>query len=215
VSAIVRHYRGEAEPLARITAALLELSTQQGWVHWLGHARLWAGLGVVRAGRLDEGLAAMREARQFAEQAGERSGAGHYDSVLIAELCRAGLLDEARARTRRAKERLAAGGEQAFAAELLRLEGEAARQGGDPETAGRLFHEAMESARAGKGRSYELRAALSLARLEHEQEGRRGEGAACLARVLAEFTEGFDTADLLAARAELTGWEGPPPPATG
>jgi tetratricopeptide (TPR) repeat protein len=204
ISAIVRHYRGEAEPLARITTALLELSTQQGWVHWLGHARLWAGAAALCAGHLDDGLEAMRGARQFAEQAGERSGAGHYDAVLIDGLCRAGLLDEARARIRQARDRLAAGGEQAFAADLLRLEGEAARQGGDPETARRLFHEALESAQARKSRSYELRAALSLARLEREHEGRRGESAACLARVLAEFTEGFDTADLQAARAELS-----------
>jgi tetratricopeptide (TPR) repeat protein len=215
ISAIVHQYRGEVEALAQVSKALLELSTEQGWIHWLGHARLWAGAGALLEGHLERGIVALREARQFAEQAGERSGAGHYDAVLIDALCRAGLLEEARERIQKAKERLAAGGEQAFEADLLRLEGEVVRQGGDLDGARRLFREARESARSRKSRSYELRAALSLARLERE-EGRRGEARADLARVFGEFTEGFDTADLRAARAELDAEAfGSPPGASG
>jgi len=47
--------------------------------------------------------------------------------------------------------------------------------------------------------SWELRAATSLARLWHEQ-GRTTEARALLMPVYDRFTEGFDTADLRAAR---------------
>src|SRR5262249_46031014 len=114
VSAIVRHYRGEAEAVARLAQALLQLSMEQGWIQWMGHAQLWSGAADVLRGQVGKGVAAMREARQLAGQAGEKSGGTHYDSVLIDGLCRAGLLDEAAARIAKAKEQLAASGEYAF-----------------------------------------------------------------------------------------------------
>ena len=49
---------------------------------------------------------------------------------------------------------------------------------------------------------WELRAAISLARLRHNQ-GRRAEARDLLAPVYGWFTEGFDTPDLIEARALL------------
>jgi predicted ATPase len=57
--------------------------------------------------------------------------------------------------------------------------------------------------RAGKGpRSWELRAATSLARLLRDTE-RRDEARTILANIYNWFTEGFDTADLKEAKALL------------
>ena len=53
-----------------------------------------------------------------------------------------------------------------------------------------------------KARSLELRAATSLARLRREQ-GRRAEARELLAPIYGWFTEGFDTADLKEAKAQL------------
>jgi predicted ATPase len=53
-----------------------------------------------------------------------------------------------------------------------------------------------------QARSYELRAATSLARLWGEQ-GRRGEARNLLVPIYGWFTEGFDTADLKEAMALL------------
>src|SRR5262249_6149681 len=112
------------------------------------------------------------------------------------------LLAEAAERIAKAKEQMAAGGEYAFEADLLRLEGEVARRRGDAETAHRLFLQALESAASRKSRSYELRGALSGERHERETGAGNGDGRVRLLRVLGEFTEGFDTADLRAAREE-------------
>jgi predicted ATPase len=88
-------------------------------------------------------------------------------------------------------------------AELHRQKGELAlATGGPPIEAEALFRRALEIARAQEARSFELRAAASLARLLPDQ-GRRAEARAELAPVYAWFTEGFDTPDLVEAKALL------------
>lgn len=57
-------------------------------------------------------------------------------------------------------------------------------------------------ARTHQAKSFELRAATSLARL-WQQQGKRAEAHALLAPVYDWFTEGFDTADLQEAKALL------------
>jgi predicted ATPase len=57
-------------------------------------------------------------------------------------------------------------------------------------------------ARRQNAKSWELRGAMSLARLRRQQ-GRPQEAAALLAPILGWFTEGFDTADLKDAKALL------------
>ena len=64
------------------------------------------------------------------------------------------------------------------------------------------FHKALDLARNQQAKSFELRAATSLARLWHQQ-GKRQEAHDLLAPVYGWFTEGFDTADLLEAKALL------------
>ena len=64
------------------------------------------------------------------------------------------------------------------------------------------FHHALDIARNQQAKSFELRAATSLARL-WQQQGKRQEAHDLLAPVYDWFTEGFDTADLQEAKALL------------
>ena len=57
-------------------------------------------------------------------------------------------------------------------------------------------------AREQQAKSWELRAAMSMARLRYDQ-GKRDEARALLAPVYGWFTEGFDTLDLKEAKALL------------
>jgi predicted ATPase len=88
-------------------------------------------------------------------------------------------------------------------AELHRLRGEALLAGAgtmsETETA---MRQGIEVARRQNAKSWELRGAMSLARLLRQQ-GRPQEAVALLAPVYAWFTEGFDTVDLQAARTLL------------
>ena len=95
-------------------------------------------------------------------------------------------------------------GERWFDAEISRVSGEIALRSPERDAgkAQAQFERALEIARAQQARSWELRAATSLARLWRDQ-GRRAEAHALLAPVYGWFTEGFDTLDLKEAKALL------------
>ena len=64
------------------------------------------------------------------------------------------------------------------------------------------FERALAVARAQQAKSWELRAAMSMARLWRDQ-GKRNEARDLLTLVYNSFTEGFDTLDLKEAKALL------------
>ncbi len=68
--------------------------------------------------------------------------------------------------------------------------------------AGTCFQQALDIARNQQAKSWELRAATSLARLWQSQD-KRQDAYDLLAPVYEWFTEGFDTADLKDAKALL------------
>ena len=94
-------------------------------------------------------------------------------------------------------------------AELHRLRGEALFAGaGTPSEAETAIEKGIDVARRQNAKSWELRGAMSLARLRRQQ-GRHEEAVALLAPILGWFQEGFDTADLQAARTLLDDLENP------
>jgi predicted ATPase len=64
------------------------------------------------------------------------------------------------------------------------------------------FRTAIELARVQSAKAWELRATMSLSRLLAKQ-GKRDEARTMLATIYNWFTEGFDTADLIDAKAML------------
>ncbi|MFQ5947026.1 MAG: hypothetical protein ACE5NC_12405, partial [Anaerolineae bacterium] len=72
----------------------------------------------------------------------------------------------------------------------------------DQAAAEACFHEAVDIARHQQAKSLELRVATKLGRL-WQHGGRRDEAQQLLAEVYRHFTEGFDTPDLLEAKALL------------
>src|SRR5262249_2686297 len=86
--------------------------------------------------------------------------------------------------------------------ELYRLKGALLLQQSSDNHAETCFHHAMAIAQNQQAKSWELRAATSLARL-WQQQGKRQEAHDLLAPVYGWFTEGFDTADLQEAKALL------------
>ena len=88
-------------------------------------------------------------------------------------------------------------------AELHRLHGAALLQSGaSAKEAETSFQHAVDVAQEQRGRSLELRAAMSMARLWRDQ-GKVREARELLAPVYGWFTEGFDTRDLKEAKALL------------
>jgi choline dehydrogenase-like flavoprotein len=94
-------------------------------------------------------------------------------------------------------------GERLFEAELYRLRGQLSIDLGKTSEAETALLRALAVACGQQARMWELRAAVSLARL-HRDQGRRSKARNILAPVFGWFTEGFDTPDLKEARALLT-----------
>jgi predicted ATPase len=94
-------------------------------------------------------------------------------------------------------------GQPFYDADLQRLDGDLIlATGGAPEEAAAHYLRALDIGRAQEAKSFELRAATSLARLWRDQ-GKRTEARDLLAPLCAWFTEGFDTGDLKDAKALL------------
>ena len=162
-----------------------------------GGTRLFIGAPASRSGRslLRSGLSAYRAT-------GAEAWAPHY-FALLAEACEiAGEIDEAVTLLNDALQTVERTGHRWLAAELNRLKGELLRRQGHPEAAEKLYRKALSIARKQEARLWELRAAMSLARLRREQ-GCHSEARELLAPVYGWFTEGFDTPDLKEAKALL------------
>jgi predicted ATPase len=89
-----------------------------------------------------------------------------------------------------------------LAAELNRRRGQLLLRQGNSDAAEALYRKALSIAQEQEARMWELRAAVSLARLRRDQ-GHRTEARDLLAPVYGWFTEGLETADLKEAKALL------------
>jgi predicted ATPase len=87
-------------------------------------------------------------------------------------------------------------------AEISRVTGEIALRSPERQNAEEYFERALAVAREQQAKSWELRAAMSLARLWREQ-GKVQQAQELLAPMYGWFTEGFDTRDLKEAKALL------------
>ena len=95
-------------------------------------------------------------------------------------------------------------GERWCEAEINRIAGEIALKSAERDAvkAEAYFERALTIARQQQAKSWELRAAMSMARLWRDQ-GKRDEARDLLAPVYGWFSEGFDTLDLKEAKALL------------
>ena len=124
-----------------------------------------------------------------------------YLAMAYAEL---GQPDDARRCIDDAIDRVERSNEKWCEAEVHRIAGEIALKSPAPDTekAQKYFKRALTVARQQQAKSWELRAATSMARLWRDQ-GKRDQALDLLAPVYGWFTEGFDTLDLKEAKALL------------
>ena len=199
---LVRHERGEMEHCFEAGKTVIAMSERLRFPFWLGYGKCIAGAGAVACGDA-AGVVTLRQGLASIAETGSQGGAPYVLSLLIESLMitgdHAGGLEVAEMALAIAE----ATGQGLVTPELLRLKAEltrASRPAGDETEA--LLRQSLELARDRGARSMELRAAASLARLL-ATEDRQPEGHALLAEVYANFTEGFETEDLVRAKALL------------
>ena len=190
----------------QLAAASLAISTDQGFPYLHAVGTIGHGRGLVEQGQIEAGMAQMYWGLGASQAAGIKI-LRPYLLALLAEACgQAGHVGTGLNYLAEAIPAAELHGERFYEAELYRLRGElSSRQAaGNESTAEHCFHQALDIARRQQARMWELRTAMRLARLWQGQ-GKGVEGRQLLAAVYDRFTEGFETADLLEARAL---WEG-------
>ena len=193
-------------------SSIIETATSAAAPFWTMVGQFLRGKLLVERQQFAEGLAVLREAFDIGNQTGWRFSYPEFMGSFALALAGVGRLDEAHDAVCKAIE--AAGGredgEQWYVPELLRIKGEVLlQQAGGRSTAAAedCFNQAREMAREQGALFWELRAALSAARLSLRQKNRAA-AAQVLQPVYDRFTEGFNTADLKAAKLLLEAFNG-------
>ena len=203
LGAQVFDYLCEPEELERRTEEAEKISRLHG-VKLLGEIMVEISRGIVslRAGRAAEAAGQLDKAIDDLAATGHRVWVRYLRGLQGEALALTGDLVGARALIEESIAATERGEERVHYAELLRLRGWVLMLQGRPAEAEASLHAAIDVARRQEAKSWELRAATTLARL---LAGRRERAAAhdMLAGVYGWFTEGHDTKDLLDAKALL------------
>jgi predicted ATPase len=202
-AAWVRQLRREPAEARALAEAAVGLCAEQGFPLWRSMGEILWGWAQAQGGEVEEGVA--RVSRGLDELAA--TGAGLWRPSFLALLAEvlvgASRLEEGLRALEQAIEVARRHNELFYEAELERLRGELLGRGkAEVLEIEACFWGAMARAQRQQGRSLELRAASSLARLWREQ-GKRAEAHDVLAPVYGWFTEGFDAPDLIEANQLL------------
>jgi class 3 adenylate cyclase len=170
-------------------------------------AEISRGVAWLRAGRLAEALPQLDRGIERLMQTGHRIWVWYLRALRAEALALTGDIDGAWTLIEESVARIEAGEERPHYAEVLRLKGWILTLRSEPDHAAATLRKAIAVARDQGAKSWELRAATTLARLLASR-GDSAEALAVLAPVHDWFTEGRDTRDLKEAvqlLAELGG----------
>jgi DNA-binding SARP family transcriptional activator/predicted ATPase len=198
-SARVHIYRREVQAAQEVSEAAIALCTEQGFPFWLAMASILQGWALAEQGQKQAGIAQMRQGLAVWRATGAALAETSYLALMAEVYGEAGQAEEGLRLLVEAFVAMEQREERYFEAELHRLRGELllARPAAETE-AEACFLRATEISRQQHAKSWELRAATSLARLWQKQ-GRPEEARQVLDPVYNWFTEGFDTLDLIGA----------------
>jgi class 3 adenylate cyclase/predicted ATPase len=193
---------GNDTVLGERAAQLITLSTEQSFASWRALGTIYGGWVKVKNGDVDEGIYLIRSGSTAYRATGAAAWAPLHLGLLAAACEIAGQFEEAATVLDEALQIVERTGERWFAAELNRHKGRLLLRQGNSEAAEELYLKALSIAEEQEAKLWELRAAMSLARLRRHQ-GRRAEARNLLAPVYGWFTEGFGTPDLKDSKALL------------
>jgi tetratricopeptide (TPR) repeat protein len=203
-SAFVAYHRGEYHEAMEHASAMLRLSEELGSEYFVAFCVLLRGAALTGQGQADEGLATTREALGAAISLRAFAWIPMLMAGFLEACLAAGAVDEGLQSIQDELTSNKLTGQRVFESEVRRLHGELllAKNGDTAEEAEREIQQAIDIARRQSAKSLELRAVMSLARL-WQRQGRTEQARTKLAEIYDWFSEGFETADLIAARALL------------
>jgi class 3 adenylate cyclase/predicted ATPase len=205
ISLRVHQFRGETAVVARRADAAIVLCEEHEFVHYLAMAQILRGWARAQQHSFDEGAAEMQEGLKK-ERATGASLFESYTLGLLADACiKNGRYEQAREFLGQVRLRLEEENtERFYAAEIYRLLGETyLRSNQKLDQAEHYFSKGLNIAREQKAKSLELRLCLSMCDLYDLRQNDAEKCRAQLGDIYGFFNEGFDTADLVRAKARL------------
>jgi predicted ATPase len=196
---------GDTVLAERILKLLYERAAQFQAPYFVACAQGYEGILLIRRGDIEPGLKLLRVSLERYERAGWTIQHSEMIGSLAEGLSALGNQSEALSVADGGVTRLADGVGRWHLAELLRIKAEAQIKIGTRQSvvaAENGLLNALAVAREQGALFWELRISSSLAHLRMSQ-GRQGEAHDALASVYGRFTEGFETADLISAKALL------------
>jgi len=197
MSAAVYQCRGEAAEARTLARETVALADENGFAYWKAWGLVLEGWALADAGEGDAGLVRLLKGLEAYRATGAELFRPHALSLAAEISAKLGRVADALAQLEEALASIEANQVYFIWSDVLRRKGEMLRMLGD-RRAKECFRESQDLAREQGALSLELKAATRLA------DGDDGEQrSAALAEVYGRFYEGFETADLRAARARL------------
>jgi predicted ATPase len=196
--------RREIDATGQRAGAGLALCVERGFTGLVSTAMIHYGWVLAMQGRHEEGIEQIRQGIITDEKQEVQVQRPFFLCTLVEAYAKAGKASDGLDTIAEALAVVNETGERWYEAELHRLKGSLLlQQSPDNHTeAETCFHQAIAIAQSQQAKSWELRAATSLATLWQSQ-GKRQDAYDLLAPVYEWFTEGFDTADLKDAKILL------------
>jgi predicted ATPase len=183
--------------------AILELAERHSLHYWRLNAKILQGWRMVQDGDVESGTAQMEQSAADRAALGVAWYQSRYLLMLATAYAQSGQVEAGFRAIDQANGLVARTGERMWTAELSRVAGELRRIKGEAAPLIEcLFEQALSIARRQGAKSFELRAACSLAQLRRDQ-GRCDEARCLLEPIFGWFSEGFDTPDLTEAKRLL------------
>jgi class 3 adenylate cyclase/predicted ATPase len=183
---------------------VVALADMKGTLYWKAQGMAFQGCVLVLTGKASNAVQMITSAINAYRSIGSTLWLPEYLVHLANAHAQLGQIDDAWRCVGEAMTVMEASGETWCEAELHRISGEIAMNSPEQDAvrAQTYFERALSVARQQQAKSWELRAAMSMARLWRDQ-GKRDKAHDLLAPVYGWFTEGFDTLDLKEAKALL------------
>ncbi len=183
---------------------LLTLAEAKGASFWVAFATTFQGCVLASTGKAADAVQLITSGLASLLATGTTFWLPFYLPFLAKAYAQLGKSDDALRCIAEAMQSVQTTKETMFEAEVYRMAGEIEQMSLEPDAARveGYFNGALAVARKQQAKSWELRAAMSMARLWRDQ-GKRQQAYDLLAPVYGWFTEGFDTLDLKEAKALL------------
>ncbi len=202
-TAQVHQWRQEAQAAQKWIQDLITLATHWSLPHWLTAGMNLQAWALTQQGRVAEGVEQLHEGVSACRERNAYMACQPPLALLAEAYGETGEIDKGLRVVDESFEIAAQASGHWREAELYRLKGDLlAAQDHTKRDAEVCFQHALDMTRAQGAKSLELRVAMSLSRL-WQQQGKRGAACQLLTDRYTWFTEGFETRDLRAARAQL------------